>query len=114
MQPARAEVVQNLIRPSSTATTGAFFGARMSLPSWRPWPRGSPKSFVYRYGPTTGKTIGLAVTAPPDCAETAAAPATRAAARIATTPRTVLRRFRMLRTASEAGRVPTGPAGSND
>ena len=33
MQPARAEVVQNLIFPSSTATTIDFFGARMSFPS---------------------------------------------------------------------------------
>jgi hypothetical protein len=46
MQPAGAEVVQNLIFPSSTATTGDFLGARMSLPSWRPCARGSPKSFV--------------------------------------------------------------------
>ena len=59
MQPARAEVVQNLTFPASTATTGDFLGARMSLPSWRPCGRGSPKSFVYRYGPTTGKMIGF-------------------------------------------------------
>src|SRR5262245_36810830 len=111
MQPARAEVVQNLIRPDSIATTGAFLGARMSLPSWLPWPRGSPKSFVYRYGPTTGNTIVPAGTAPSECGEAAAGPATRAAARIAMTPRTVLRRLRMLRTAIEAGEYqPVPPA----
>ena len=46
MQPARAEVVQNLIFPSSTATAGERFGARMSFPSCWPCGRGSPKSFV--------------------------------------------------------------------
>jgi hypothetical protein len=33
MQPARADVVQNLTFPSSTATTIDFFGASTSLPS---------------------------------------------------------------------------------
>ncbi len=46
MQPARAEVVQNLIFPSSTATTIDFLGASTSLPSCVPCGRGSPKSFV--------------------------------------------------------------------
>ena len=32
MQPALADVVQNLIFPASTATTGVFFAAIKSLP----------------------------------------------------------------------------------
>ena len=42
MQPARAEVVQNLIVPSSAATAGERQVVTMSFPAWRPWPRGSP------------------------------------------------------------------------
>jgi uncharacterized MnhB-related membrane protein len=32
MQPAVAEVVQNLIRPASVAMASAFLGAMMSIP----------------------------------------------------------------------------------
>ena len=30
------------IVPSSTATTGVFRSAMMSMPWWTPWPRGAP------------------------------------------------------------------------
>src|SRR5215203_2286533 len=55
MQPARQDVVQNLTVPASTATATDFLAAMMSLPSWRPDPRASPKSSVYVTGPTSGK-----------------------------------------------------------
>ena len=48
MQPARDEVVQNLTVPASAASASARRGAMMSLPSWPPCPRGSPKSSVVR------------------------------------------------------------------
>src|SRR6266536_1968669 len=91
MQPARADVVQNLTLPSSVATTVAFLGARTSFPSWRPCGRGSPKSFVYRYGPTTGNTIGLGT---PSCrsSDANAGPAARAAATMVRIPRAAVRR----------------------
>ena len=44
MQPAREEVVWNLTVPASAASASARRGAMMSLPSWLPWPRASPKS----------------------------------------------------------------------
>jgi hypothetical protein len=46
MQPAFADVVQNLTVPDSTATATERFGAIRSLPSCVPVPRASPKSFV--------------------------------------------------------------------
>src|SRR5829696_951225 len=55
MQPAFADVVQNLTVPGSTATAVERFGAIRSLPSWEPVPRASPKSFVYVAPPRTGK-----------------------------------------------------------
>ena len=55
MQPAGAEVVQNLILPASTATASALLGARMSLPSWVPLRRGSPKSSCTCTGPDDGE-----------------------------------------------------------
>src|SRR6266487_3723577 len=92
MQPARADVVQNLIFPSSVATTIAFLGASTSFPSWRPCGRGSPKSFVYRYGPTTGKTIGFGTPPLRASGDAAADPVARAATRIVVTPRAVVTR----------------------
>jgi hypothetical protein len=55
MQPARQDVVWNLTVPASAATASARRGAMMSLPSWPPLPRASPKSSVYVDVPTTGK-----------------------------------------------------------
>ena len=46
MQPALAELVQNVTLPSSAATASDFLAAMMSLPWWGRPPRGSPKSFV--------------------------------------------------------------------
>src|SRR3954468_8567727 len=61
MQPAFADVVQNSIFPDSTATTGVFFAASMSLPWCGPPARGCPKSSMYVAGPATGKTsVGTA------------------------------------------------------
>jgi hypothetical protein len=46
MHPARAEVVQYLTFPASTATAGDFLDAIRSLPWWGPPPRAAPKSLV--------------------------------------------------------------------
>src|SRR6476620_1455964 len=58
MQPALADVVQNLIFPSSAATAGERQVVRMSFPSCLPCPRGAPKSSKYVAAPTSGKMIG--------------------------------------------------------
>jgi len=44
MQPAFADVVQNLTVPLSAATASARLGASKSFPSCVPLPRASPKS----------------------------------------------------------------------
>ena len=89
MQPARDEVVQNLTVPASAASASARRGAMMSLPSWLPCPRGSPKSSVYDAAPSTGKTSRGT---PPD-GDAAAAPAPRSIAVTARRiPRAVFRR----------------------
>src|SRR5215470_2156764 len=56
MQPAVADVVQNLIVPASTATAGSWRLAMMSIPWCEPPARGAPKSSEYVTGPTTGNT----------------------------------------------------------
>src|SRR5829696_9461862 len=89
MQPARDEVVQNFTVPASAANASARRGAIKSLPSCRPCPRGSPKSFVYETDPSTGKTIRG--TLPPGDAAAAAAPKS-IAVRARRVPRAVFRR----------------------
>jgi hypothetical protein len=44
MQPAPADVVQNVTVPLSTATASWRFAAMRSFPGWGSAPRGSPKS----------------------------------------------------------------------
>ena len=46
MQPADAEVVQNLTFPASAARASDRFAAMMSIPWWGPPARGCPKSSV--------------------------------------------------------------------
>ena len=59
MQPARAEVVQNLIFPASAATTGDFFGREDVVALVAALRRAGRRSrSCSAYGPTTGKTIG--------------------------------------------------------
>ena len=48
MQPAAADVVQNLTLPDSTATAGAFASARMSLPWCVPPARGCAEVVAVR------------------------------------------------------------------
>ena len=119
MQPARAEVVQSVTVPASAATASARRGAMMSIPSWLPWPRGSPKSLPKLAWPTTGKTIVWAAFAvgPPLFfapgsfgGPAAAAPVPRAARRVRKrTPRAVVRwRSMRLRFALEAP-YPSSP-----
>src|SRR3954471_1439161 len=85
MQPALADVVQNLTFPASAATAIAFRAAMMSLPWCGPPARASPKSSVYSASPTTGKTsFGVA-------ARSARAVATRTTARPARRRRGVAR-----------------------
>src|SRR5919197_5009718 len=106
MQPALAEVVQNLTVPLSAATAIAFRGARMSMPWWGPPARGWPKSSSYVTGPTTGNTIGAAAGG---AAAAGAVNAPMAAA--SRSPRAVVRwRLIGLRFALE-GRHPTPDSG---
>src|SRR3954452_5530344 len=85
MQPALADVVQNLIFTASAATAIAFRAAMMSFPWCGPPARASPKSSVYTASPTTGKTsFGVA-------ARSARAVATRTTARPARSRRGVAR-----------------------
>src|SRR5262245_18427812 len=65
MQPAGADVVENWTVTAAAATARALRGARMSLPSCLPAPRGSPKSSTYETWQTTGNTITGTGFAPP-------------------------------------------------
>src|SRR4029453_3332049 len=92
MQPALAEVVQNLTVPGSAAVAIAFRGATMSIPGWaQPCARASPKSSRNDAGPTRGKTSrGTAPLVPAD--PTPARLAARPTATASNTPRAVVRR----------------------
>src|SRR5438067_3039604 len=106
MQPAVAELVQNLIFPASAARASARLGARMSIPWCGPPGLGAPKSSMYSTGPSTGKTIvcggcaGAAGTRPYPAVALPATRVTRPASVRARVPRVVVRK-----------RVTGGPKG---
>src|SRR5919201_6041160 len=105
MQPAAADVVQYFTLPASAATAGDFFVAMMSLPWWRPCPRGAPKSLVYATSPTTGKmSRGTFPRAAPAAAEATARPSIAARKK---KPRAVVR-WRLIRERGHSGARPKG------
>src|SRR5712671_5505167 len=89
MQPALADVVQNLTFPGSTATTGVFLAAIRSLPWCGPPGRACPKSSMYVVGPATGKiSVG---TEPFGATAATAVPARPSTQRRRRTPRAPVR-----------------------